>query len=71
MDPVERLSAITLGTLDMATSVAFYEALGFHRLYGGPEADFTSYRVGPGYLNLDATTRPPDLGAVWGRVVFW
>jgi hypothetical protein len=32
---VEAISAVTLATTDMAASVAFYERLGFHLLYGG------------------------------------
>lgn len=62
----ESLSAVTLGVTGMEASCAFYEALGFERLYGGPDADFTSYRVGPGFLNLqlvDAT----ETG--WGRFI--
>jgi catechol 2,3-dioxygenase-like lactoylglutathione lyase family enzyme len=68
-EPVERISAVTLVTRDMSDSVAFYEALGFTLLYGGADAEFTSFRVGTGYLNLqlDASARP----VVWGRVVFW
>lgn len=62
----ESLSAVTLGVTDMAASCAFYEALGFERLYGGPTEGFTSYRVGAGFLNLqlvDAT----ETG--WGRFI--
>ena len=68
---VERISAVTLVTRDMARAAAFYEALGFPRLYGGPDDPFTSYRVGDGYLNLqlDRDARPVD--RVWGRIVFW
>ena len=68
-EPVERISAVTLLTRDMSESVAFYGALGFGLLYGGPDAVFTSLRVGTGYLNLqlDADASPSD----WGRVVFW
>ena len=45
-EPVERISAVTLLTVNMVEAVAFYQALGFHLLYGGPEAPFTSFRVG-------------------------
>lgn len=70
-EPVERISAVTLLTGNMADAVAFYEELGFHLLYGGPNAPFTSFRVGPGYLNLQLdAARPPGRGG-WGRVVFW
>lgn len=54
----------------MARAVAFYEAVGFRRLYGGPDAAFTSLAVGSGYLNLQLD---PDYRAVpvWGRVILW
>ncbi len=67
---MERISAVTLVTSDMARAVAFYESLGLTRLYGGPESDFTSYEVGGGFVNLqlDPAAGPQ---AVWGRVIFW
>jgi len=54
----------------MARAVGFYRALSFRQLYGGPDSDFTSFAVGPGYLNLqlDAGSRPSP---GWGRIVFW
>ena|SRR5690349_4420925 len=55
----------------MFEAVAFYEALGLHLLYGGPDATFTSFRVGAGYLNLQLDTTGPRRSAIWGRVVFW
>ena len=69
--PVESVSAVTLVTADMTASVAFYQALGFQLLYGGEDAEFTSFRVGPSFLNLqlDVTWKPGP--AVWGRVIFW
>jgi catechol 2,3-dioxygenase-like lactoylglutathione lyase family enzyme len=70
-EPVERISAVTLLTVNMVEAVAFYQALGFHPLYGGPEAPFTSFRVGAGYLNLQLDTVGSPRRAVWGRVVFW
>ena len=69
--PVERISAVTLLTVNMVEAVAFYQALGFLLLYGGPEAPFTSFRVGAGYLNLQLDTVGSPRRAVWGRVVFW
>ncbi len=68
-EPVERISAVTLETRNMAESVAFYEALGFRLLHGGAEAPFTSFRAGAGYLNLQLGTNVARV--VWGRVVFW
>jgi catechol 2,3-dioxygenase-like lactoylglutathione lyase family enzyme len=69
--PVESLSAVTLLTVNMLDAVAFYRALGFHLLYGGPETSFTSFRVGTCYLNLQLDTVGFRRRAVWGRVVFW
>jgi catechol 2,3-dioxygenase-like lactoylglutathione lyase family enzyme len=66
------LSAVTLVTADMAASVAFYDALGFERAHGGPEAAFTSLRIGPtSFLNLqlDPTWAVPE--RVWGRFIVW
>ena len=68
-EPVESLSAVTLVTADMAASVAFYEALGFGRLYGGPGDGFTSFRAGTSYLNLQSRVGVPAAG--WGRAIFW
>jgi catechol 2,3-dioxygenase-like lactoylglutathione lyase family enzyme len=70
-EPVESISAVTLLTVDMADAVAFYQSLGFHLLYGGPEAPFTSFRVGAGYLNLQLDTARTPRNAVWGRAVLW
>jgi catechol 2,3-dioxygenase-like lactoylglutathione lyase family enzyme len=70
-EPVERISAVTLHTGNMAVAVAFYEALGFHRLYGGPDAAFTSFRAGSGYVNLQLDTGRPPRQEDWGRIVFW
>ena len=69
--PVESINAITLVTRDMASAAAFYEAIGFARLHGGPDAPFTTYQAGSGFLNLQLDpgwTPPPQ---VWGRVIFW
>ena len=70
VERVEAISAVTLATADMAASVAFYERLGFHLLYGGSNSLFTTFRAGGGYLNLqaDKAWMPPE--AIWGRVIF-
>jgi catechol 2,3-dioxygenase-like lactoylglutathione lyase family enzyme len=71
-EPVESISAVTLLTADMAEAVSFYEALGFHLLYGGQDAPFTCFRVGAGYLNLQLdAAHSPRTAAIWGRVVLW
>ena len=52
----------------MGRAVRFYQALGFPLRYGGEDADFTSFAVGPGYLNLIAV--PATIGlSWWGRVI--
>jgi catechol 2,3-dioxygenase-like lactoylglutathione lyase family enzyme len=70
-EPVESISAVTLLTADMREAVAFYRALGFRLLYGGPDAAFTSFRVGGGYLNLQLDAAAARRSAIWGRVVFY
>lgn len=67
--PIRSISAVTLLVSDMERSVAFYESIGFEILYGGPEAAFTSLRVGDQFLNLMA-----GIGATiarWGRVIVY
>mgnify|MGYP001546128307 CR=1 FL=1 len=66
---VESLSAITLATHDMARAVAFYEALGFPRRFGGPGEAFTSFALGSSFLNVIADTRGPI--NFWGRVIIY
>jgi len=67
---VEAVSAVTLGTHDMARSVRFYRQLGFELLYGGAEARFTSFRAGAGYLNLTSVPAERKL-SWWGRAIFY
>ncbi|MBO0739175.1 MAG: VOC family protein [Alphaproteobacteria bacterium] len=66
---IESISAVTLATHDMKRAVRFYEMLGFQRLYGGETATFTSFRAGPGFLNL--ISQPSGRRwSWWGRVIF-
>lgn len=67
--PIESLSAVTLLTADMAAAVAFYETIGFTKLYGGPDAAFTSFAAGSGFLNLQSGE--VDTSRIWGRAIFW
>lgn len=73
MEPVERLSAVTLVVADMARAVRFYEVLGFVALSGGADAPFTTFRAGEGgFLNLQLVDdRPADGPRGWGRVILW
>ena len=67
---IQSISAITLATHDMARAVRFYLTLGFPMRYGGEQADFTSFRVGDGYLNL--IVAPLEQRWIWwGRVIFY
>ena len=62
------ISAVTVFTANMARAVAFYDALGFERLYGDAQASFTSYAAGPCYINIAAGT--PAAG-LWGRSIVY
>jgi catechol 2,3-dioxygenase-like lactoylglutathione lyase family enzyme len=66
---IESISAITLATHDMARAVRFYTMLGFNLIHGGEGAPFTSFRAGPGYLNLIAQPEQ-RLWTWWGRAIF-
>lgn len=64
------ISAVTLATHDMPRAVRFYRALGLEVLYGGEDASFTSFRAGPGYVNLIA--QPVERHwSWWGRVILY
>jgi catechol 2,3-dioxygenase-like lactoylglutathione lyase family enzyme len=67
---IESLSAVTLGTHDMAAAVRFYLGLGFKLLYGGEQADFSTFQAGSSYLNLIPATAEQQWGW-WGRVVIY
>jgi uncharacterized glyoxalase superfamily protein PhnB len=65
----EEINAVTLSVADMGRSFEFYSKLGFEVEYGGPEAAFTSFRIGGQFLNLDSVAGY-EPGANWGRVIF-
>jgi catechol 2,3-dioxygenase-like lactoylglutathione lyase family enzyme len=64
------VSAITLSTQDMARAVAFYVALGLTLKSGGPEAAFTSFHAGTGYLNQTRASADRRWSS-WGRAIFY
>jgi catechol 2,3-dioxygenase-like lactoylglutathione lyase family enzyme len=67
---IRSISAVTFATRDMARAVRFYEVLGFSLAYGGAADSFSSFRVGPGSLNLARVDgRPPSPDGV--RVIFY
>lgn len=61
------INAVTLAVTDMAVSFAFYHSIGWELAYGGPDASFTSFRVGANFVNLNAGEGPP--AGPWGRVI--
>lgn len=67
MSPIRSLSAVTLGTHDMARATAFYRALGFAVRYGDDQ--FTSLEAGGSSLNLIKAGHG-QRWAWWGRVIF-
>jgi catechol 2,3-dioxygenase-like lactoylglutathione lyase family enzyme len=66
---IEAISAITLATRDMRRAVQFYSALGFDLARGGEASGFTTFRAGPGYLNLIAQGDDKHW-SWWGRIIF-
>ena len=65
---VQHISAITLAVRDMPRAVDFYQnKVGLDLLYGGPEASFTSFKIGDGYLNLVLATEGG--WSWWGRLI--
>ena len=69
--PIERVSAVTLLTADMRRGVRFYGSIGFDLLYGGEHAEFSSFRAGSGYLNLQLDATRSSQSPIWGRIIFW
>jgi catechol 2,3-dioxygenase-like lactoylglutathione lyase family enzyme len=64
---IEHISAVTVAVVEMADSVAFYEALGLSVSYRGPGASFTSLRAGESVINL---RQEPTGGAnPWSRII--
>ena len=69
--PIQRIDAVTVATADMVAAVAFYRAAGFALAYGGPDATFTSFHAGDGFLNLQLEQGEPRPVPRWGRVVLF
>ncbi len=68
---VESINAVTLLTADMGAAVAFYCTIGFELLSGGPDAPFTTFRAGTGFLNVQLDPAHAPINEIWGRVIFW
>lgn len=67
---IESIGAVTLVTHDMAGSIGFYASLGFDLIDGGPEASFSTFAIGDGFLNLMA--RPGQKSRTgWGRLILY
>lgn len=67
---IESVNAVTLETADMSRSIEFYTQLGFLLRYGGPKAEFSSFKIGVNHLNLELD-RHYDRRGGWGRVIFY
>jgi catechol 2,3-dioxygenase-like lactoylglutathione lyase family enzyme len=75
-EPIQAISAVTLLTVDMAASVAFYDALGLRVVVGGVDAEFTTFRAGgseavPNFVNVQLDPSHDPAARIWGRVIFW
>ena len=57
---IDHISAVTLPVTDMGRSVAFYQRIGFNISYGGPDAAFSTMRVGDSVVKVSRG---------WGRVI--
>ena len=64
---IDHISAVTLPVTDMGRSVAFYQRIGFDISYGGPDAAFSTMRVGDSVVNLRRV--PLKVSRGWGRVI--
>jgi len=64
---IEHISAVTVAVVEMADSVAFYEALGLDVSYGGPAASFTTLRAGQSAINL--RQEPTGRANPWSRII--
>jgi catechol 2,3-dioxygenase-like lactoylglutathione lyase family enzyme len=62
------INAITLATTNMAAAVTFYQTVGMTLVSGGPEAPFSSLRIGRNFVNLTGDEGPP--AGFWGRAIF-
>jgi catechol 2,3-dioxygenase-like lactoylglutathione lyase family enzyme len=67
---VESLSALTLATHDVAASVAFYESLGFRKVWDGRGGAFVVLNAGRAWLNLFAAAPAQEWGR-WGRFILY
>jgi catechol 2,3-dioxygenase-like lactoylglutathione lyase family enzyme len=65
---IQHISAVTLASRDMASSVDFYRRLGFELVYGGDEASFSTFKAGEAFVNLIASRGYEPKW--WGRAIF-
>jgi len=66
---IERISAVTLFTGDMAAAFRFYYSLGFQLHYGGASAAFTTFSLGDNFLHIELERGHSP--SHWGRVIFY
>jgi catechol 2,3-dioxygenase-like lactoylglutathione lyase family enzyme len=65
---ITTISAVTFAVNEMAPALEFYEKLGFTRIFGGPDADFSTLQAGEAFVNL--IHKPGYEGEWWGRTIF-
>ena len=64
---MHHISAVTCAVRSMSEALTFYGKLGFTRVYGGPQARFSTLQAGQAFVNL--TLSPGYLPAWWGRTI--
>ncbi len=68
----ESISAITVVTNDMVTTVEFYSVVAPEIVFGGAASSFTTFKITDGQflnLQLEPTWVRPE--RVWGRFILW
>jgi catechol 2,3-dioxygenase-like lactoylglutathione lyase family enzyme len=65
---IQHMSAVTFAVRAMSEAIGFYTRLGFTLISGGPNAPFSSLRVGDAFVNLILT--PSYTPTWWGRTIF-
>ena len=66
---IETLSAITLFTHDMERALAFYQALGFRKVWAQRDNAFVVINAGAAWVNLQLVP-PEQTWGWWGRFIF-
>ncbi|MGE3537823.1 MAG: VOC family protein [Candidatus Tectimicrobiota bacterium] len=65
---IQHISAVTFAVRAMPEALTFYTALGFTRIFGGPQSKFSTLQAGEAFVNLMVT--PTYTPTWWGRTIF-